>query len=66
VYNLGTGYRTTILFIWLSNLSTLNEPDEGYSRNAPCAFNFDIYVFIWGTLGVLVIPPRFIELLATS
>jgi hypothetical protein len=26
-----------ILIIWLSNLSNLRVPDEGYSRNAPCA-----------------------------
>jgi hypothetical protein len=27
------------LIIWLSNLSTLSVPDEGYSRNASCALN---------------------------
>ena len=28
-----------ILIIWLSNLSILSVPDEGYSRNALCALN---------------------------
>ena len=27
------------IFIWLSNLSTLSVPDEGYSRNASCPLN---------------------------
>ena len=28
-----------ILIIWLSNLLILSVPDEGYSRNVPCALN---------------------------
>ena len=31
--------------IWLSNLSTLSVPDEGYSRNASCALNL-IFTFL--------------------
>jgi hypothetical protein len=29
--------NTLFLIVWLSNLSILSVPDEGYSRNAPCA-----------------------------
>ena len=32
-------------FIWLFNLSILNVPDEGYSRNVSDIFKFDIYIF---------------------
>jgi len=28
-----------IQIIWLSNMFSLNVPDEDYSRNAPCALN---------------------------
>ena len=33
--------------IWLSNLSILSVPDEGYSRNASCALN-QISTFLFG------------------
>jgi hypothetical protein len=37
--------------IWLSNLSTLGVPDEGYTRHVSVMSNkFDIYVFISDTL----------------
>jgi hypothetical protein len=38
-----------IYIVWLSNVSILSVPDEGYSRNVPCALNlistfyFNIY-----------------------
>ena len=31
---------------WLSNIYILSVPDEGYSRNAPCALILDINVII--------------------
>ena len=33
-------------FAWLSNLSILREPDEGYSRNELCALNFIRFVLM--------------------
>jgi hypothetical protein len=36
------------LIVWLSNLSILSVPDEGYSRNAPCA------LYIISTLSLKV------------
>ena len=50
---------------WLSNLSLLSVPDEGYSRNASCALNLRSTVFMqilihaykdfeyWGVLAVV-------------
>ena len=46
VYDLCYSCSQNILFTWLSNLSIVSVPDEGYSRNASCALNLDIYVFI--------------------
>ena len=37
------------LIIWLSNLSNLRVPDEGYSRDAPCALNLISAFFIFNT-----------------
>jgi len=35
-----------LYIIWVSNLSILNVPDEGYSRNGALRTKFDIYVFM--------------------
>jgi hypothetical protein len=32
--------------IWLSGLSTLRVPDEGYSVSVSCTLKLDIYAFI--------------------
>ena len=32
--------------IWLSSLSTLRVPDEGYSVSVSCTLKLDIYAFI--------------------
>jgi len=37
--------------IWLSNLSILSVPYEGYSRNASCALN-KIYTFLFENVEV--------------
>jgi hypothetical protein len=41
---------TKFKIILLSNLSVLSVPDEGYSRNAPCALNW-ISTFFLTVLG---------------
>jgi hypothetical protein len=59
------GLRTpkTFKIIWLSSLSTLSIPDEGYSRNVSCALNlistfsllmlrYTRYKFTWSSLSV--------------
>ena len=33
--------------IWLSNISILSLPDEGYSKKRVVSTKFDIYVFIY-------------------
>jgi hypothetical protein len=35
---------------WLSNISTLNVPDEGYFRKRVMHTNFDVYIFILAIL----------------
>ena len=42
------------LIIWLSNLSALSMPDEGYYRNYVMHTKFDDYVFIL-TLGTILV-----------
>jgi hypothetical protein len=46
------GYSRNVLFNWLSNLSILSVPDEGYSRNASGALNL-ISTFLLWTLNLI-------------
>jgi len=44
-----------IKHVWLSNLSSLSIPDEGYSRNMLCTLNLISKVFIQGhTCNILL------------
>ena len=49
--------------IWLSNLSTLSVPDEGYSRNASCALNLIFTFLLWCILDVKQFIGNYINLL---
>ena len=48
--SISNGNNKSVLFfahedfniVWLSNPLTLSVPDEGYSRNLSCAFNYKI------------------------
>ena len=53
VYDLCYSCSQNILFTWLSNLSILSVPDEGYSRNASCALNL-ISTFLLPDYGVRI------------
>ena len=42
----------TLKIIWLSNLSTLNVPDEWLFQKRVVRTKFDIYVFMYASPGV--------------